>query len=156
MKNLIFILLLVSVIISGCSKSTITSPNNNSNSTGKVSLKIDKTNAPQNVVSVFAYLTKADADTLIGILNLRSDSTADISFQNISVGTWHLLVNAEDGSGAVIYTGQSEVQVVEGTTVSVSLTLVPVTSGTGNIDIYVTWGNTNSMFTDYFNNPILV
>ncbi len=154
MKNLIFVLLLVSVIVSGCSKSTITSPNNNSNSTGKVSLKIDKTNAPQNVVSVFAYLTKADADTLIGILNLRSDSTADISFQNISVGTWHLLVNAEDESGAVIYTGQSDVQVVEGATVSVSLTLVPVTSGTGNIDIYVTWGNTYSMFTDYFNNPI--
>ncbi len=154
MKSILFLLLVVLVTFVGCLKSTITSPNNNSNSTGKVSLKIDKTNAPQNVVSVFAYLTKADADTLIGTLNLRSDSTADISFQNISVGTWHLLVQADDSNGRTIYSGQSDVQVVDGTTTFVSLTLVPTSSGTGNIIVFVSWGKTQEMFTDYINNPV--
>lgn len=154
MKNLIFLLPFIFIFINGCSKSTITSPNINQNSTGKVSLRIDKTNAPQNVATVIAYLSKAGSDTLTGFLNLRSDTTADISFQNITVGTWHLLVNAEDGNGIVIYSGQSDVQVVEGTTTSVSLTLVPTTIGTGNIYIYVTWGNTQNSWTDYLNNPV--
>ena len=157
MKNLVLLLLFMAVMIfSGCSRNTITSPNNNKTSTGKVSLKIDKTNAPQNVATVIAYLIKAGSDTLTGSLNLRSDSTADISFQNIPVGTWHLLVNAEDGNGVVVYSGQSDVEVVEGTTTSVSLTLVPTISGTGSIYIYVTWGTLNTAWSDYPDNPVLV
>ncbi|MHB9011513.1 MAG: glycoside hydrolase family protein [Ignavibacteriaceae bacterium] len=156
MKRLIALLLFISFLFYSCSKNTITSPNGSSNSTGKISLKIDKTNAPQNVATVVAYLSKVGSDTLTGILNLRSDTSADISFQNIAIGTWHLLVNAEDGNGVVVYSGQSDVQVVEGTTTSVSLSLVPTATGTGNIYIYVTWGVPQAMFTDYSNNPVFI
>lgn len=154
MKSLVCLLIPLVIFLNSCSKNSITSPSVSSNSTGKVSLKIDKTNAPQNVATVIAYLSKAGSDTLTGFLNLRSDTTADISFQNITVGTWHLLVNAEDGNGTITYSGQSDVQVVEGTTTSVSLTLVPTSVGTGNIFIYVTWGIPQAMFTDYVNNPV--
>jgi len=56
----------------------------------------------------------------------------------------------------VVYSGQTDVEVVEGTTTSVSLTLVPTSTGTGSIYIYVTWGTTSQItFTDYGNNPVL-
>ncbi len=158
MKRIIRILLLVTVIIaSGCSRSTITSPNNNtSNTNGKISLRIDKTNAPQNVATVMAYLSRAGSDTLKGFMDLRSDTTADITFDSVAVGTWHLIVNAEDANEVVVYSGQTDVEVVEGTTTSVNLTLVPTGNGTGNIYIYVTWGTMNTAWIDYSNNPVLI
>lgn len=124
--------------------------------TGKILLKIDKQNAPTSVVYVKAYLTRNNYDPVIGILNLQSDSTADILLNNIAAGEWHLKVDAEDDSGLVLYTGETEVQIFAGFTSQVYLTLNPTGSGTGSIYISVNWGVTvNQGWIDFSGNPVI-
>ena len=151
MKKLIYSFLYITIIFSGCSKSTINSPDNGSKSLGKVSINIDKTAAPANVATVTATLTMANSDTLTGSMNLSSDTTAGISFQNVTVGTWNLSVIAKSSAGTILYVGQTSVVVNEGATTNVSLSLNPVQSGTGNISIAVNWGTTvlgNAIYLD--------
>ncbi len=62
--------------------------------------------------------------------------------------TWHLKVDAEDDSGLVLYTGETEVQIFAGFTSQVYLTLQPTGSGTGSIYINVTWGVSNKFDLD--------
>jgi predicted GH43/DUF377 family glycosyl hydrolase len=154
MKRLLLSLLLGSILFYGCSNNSINSPENNTKSLGKVSINIDKVNAPADVSVVIATLTKANSDTLTGYMNLSTDTTANISFQNIVVGTWNLVVLAENASGTVLYKGESSVEVTEGTTTNIALTLNQVQNGTGNVSITVTWGVTQPYFVDYSANPV--
>jgi len=103
MKKLFaFFALFVFVLIVSCTNEITSPPTANS---GKLLLKIDKQNAPENVVYVKAYLTRENFEPISGTLNLISDSTADILLNEIYAGTWHLKVDAEDDSGLVLYTG---------------------------------------------------
>ena len=151
--NVLFSLFLVITIIA-CSSDPIGSEN--SKDSGKILLKIYKQNAPTSVVFVKAYLTKENHQPIVGTLNLQSDSTADILLDNINAGEWHLKVDAEDDSGLVLYTGETDVQIFAGFTSQVYLTLNPTGSGVGSIYINVTWGVPiiyNWM--DYIQNPVL-
>ena len=65
-------------------------------------------------------------------------------------------MDAEDDSGLVLYTGETDVQIFAGFTSQVYLTLSPTGSGTGSIYISVNWGvPINYSWLDYYNNPIL-
>ena len=88
MKVSIVLYIILILLSFGCSKDTIVTSSDSSS--GSVSFKIDKRNAPSDVVAVIAYLTRDNFETLISSLNLLSDSTADISFQSIAAGAWHL------------------------------------------------------------------
>ena len=77
-KLFVFTAIIILSTILGCSKNTVTSPNENLSSTGKLTLQIDKVNAPQNVVTVAAYLTRPDYDTLSSSMNIRTDSSANL------------------------------------------------------------------------------
>ncbi len=155
MKKIVGLLFIISLfLIGGCSRDTITSPPL-SKAAGTVSLQIDKTNAPQNVVSIVAYLSRASYDTLKGDLNLLSDTSADILIQNIPAGQWHLTINAVNDSSMVVYSGETDVEIMDGIITQVSLTLMPTGKGTGNIYIMVNWGTSQTSWIDYINNPIL-
>ncbi len=148
---LIDLLLIISLV--SCSNE-ITNPS--TVISGKLLLKIDRQNAPSNVVFVKAYLTRENFDPISGTLNLVSDSTADILLNEINAGTWHLKVDAQGDSGLVLYTGETDIQVFAGFTSQVYLTLQPTGNGTGSIYINVTWGvPTNLGWIDYQNNPII-
>jgi Concanavalin A-like lectin/glucanases superfamily len=136
MKKSIYTILFIITLFTGCSLDTINSPEKGSKPTGKITLNIDKLNAPANVAHVLVYLTNANFDTLTGIMNLLSDTTAGISFQNVAE-------LAEDINGAILYKGETSVIVTQGLTSDVDLTLVPVENGTGNILITVNWGTIN-------------
>lgn len=152
MKNLILSLLSFLVVLIGCSNE-ITTP---SNSSGKLCLKIDKLNAPLDVTFVKAYLTRENLPPIVGTLNLVTDSTAEILLDQIDAGTWHLKVDAENDSGIVLYTGETNVEVFAGFTSQVYLTLQPTGVGVGSIYIHVTWGvPINQNWIDYSNNPII-
>jgi predicted GH43/DUF377 family glycosyl hydrolase len=155
MKNLFVLVVLFGIVFLCSCSNEITSPS--SANSGKLLLKIDRQNAPENVVFVKAYLTRENFDPILGTLNLLSDSTADILLDEINAGTWHLKVDAEDDSGLVLYTGETDVQVFAGFTSQVYLTLQPTGSGTGSIYIHVIWGvPINFSWIDYQNNPLLV
>jgi len=154
MKNLLVLFVLSSVFLFFSCSNEITSPAKENS--GKLLLKIDKQNAPESVVYVKAYLTRENFDPISGTLNLLSDSTADLLLNEIDAGIWHLKVDAEDDSGLVLYTGETDVQVFAGFTSQVYLTLQPTGSGKGSIYINVTWGvPQNQTWIDYIYNPII-
>ena len=103
-----------SLIISNCSTDTFVSPKEAGQ--GGISLNIDRVHKPENVVSVTAYLTREGFDTLSGTLNLLSDTTADITFNDIAAGGWHLKVDASDEENVVVYTGETDVNILAGIT----------------------------------------
>jgi predicted GH43/DUF377 family glycosyl hydrolase len=149
-----FILIIFSLIIFNSCTSEITSPPVETLKEGHVSLKIDKENAPTDVVIVEAFLSREGYDTLHGELNILASTSADILFEEIPVGLWHLKVNAMNTEGVVVYSGETEVTILDGILTQVNLVLNPTGSGVGKIYIYVTWGNINIWY-DYINNPIL-
>ncbi len=154
MKMIIsLVIFALSLFLSSCSSDPSVSPQNTQN--GSITLNVDRIHKPDNVISVTAYLTRENFDTLSGSLNLISDTTADITFSGIAAGGWHLKVDAADEENIVVYTGEANVNILAGITTNVYLTLEPTGAGYGNIYIYVNWGvpvNTNWM--DFENNPI--
>jgi hypothetical protein len=143
------------LLLIGCSKNnSITNPP--SKSIGGITFKIDPANVPAGVTVISAALTRTNFTTIIKNLNLLSDSTGDVTIPAIQIGTWHLKVDAKDNSGTILYTGETDVTVQENVVVQLNFTLNPVTSGTGTIYIFVTWGTTNSgQWTDFGGNPVL-
>jgi hypothetical protein len=151
MKKSAFSILFILIIFSGCSVDNINSPIGVNKPTGKVALNIDKVNAPANVTTIIAILSNANSDTLKDYMNLLSDTTAGISFLNVPVGTWDLVVLAKDTNGITVYKGQTSLMVNQGLTTDVYLTLTPVGNGTGNITITVGWGTSplgNAIYLD--------
>jgi hypothetical protein len=124
----------------GCSPDEPTSPEDDNQQNGKLFLNIDKANAPESVVWVEAFLTRSGQDTIYGIMNLLSDSTADLILEDIQAGEWHLRVDAKDSAEVVLYTGETDVQIFAGFTTQINLVLQPTGAGVGNIYIWVTWG----------------
>jgi len=153
MKNILFLVVLVLFV--GCKKDT-TLVSSQTENKGQVLLKIDKTQKPADVVAVIAYLSRNNFDTLKSTLNFVSDSSADISFKSIEVGNWHLRIDALNENAKVIYTGETDVTVVEGITTQVNLTLLPASSGYGSLYILVNWGTNNLKWNDFNLNPILI
>ena len=156
MKKFILTFLLIALFFLGCSSDDKDNPISPPQGSGKIQLKIDKANAPADVVTIDAILTRDGYDPITGTLNLLSDSTADILLDEIHAGVWHLKVDAKDDEGVILYTGETEVEIFAGFVTQVNLTLNPTGEGVGSIYIYVTWGIiTNSKWVDYNDNPIL-
>ena len=154
MKNLLVLFTVLSGFLFFSCSTEITSPAKENS--GKLLLKIDKQNAPESVLYVKAYLTRENFEPITGTLNLLSDSTADLLLNEIDAGTWHLKVDAEDDSGLVLYTGETDVEVFAGFTSQVYLSLQPTGAGVGSIYINVTWGvPVNHSWMDYQYNPLI-
>ncbi len=154
LKVLLNILLLLTLLFNVITCSS-NAPNEQLNSShGKISLKFNKINIPDNVVSVKATLTKEDHDPIIGFLNLLDNNTAEIFLDAIPVGQWNLLIEAFDDTDTLLYFGETTITILAGETTSISLTLQSTGSGTGSVYIIVDWGQTG--WIDNINNPILV
>ena len=152
-RFILFSAILISLLLNSCSTETPVSPDLQK---GGITLNIDRAHKPANVVDVTAYLTRGGFDTISGTLNLLSDTTADITFNELSAGQWHLKVDAADEDSTVVYTGETDVNILAGITTQVYLTLVPTGAGYGNIYIYVNWGvPPNTDWIDYQYNPIM-
>ena len=150
MKHIIFfssVILIFSVL--SCSQEEPTSPTQTNHEIGKLFLMIDKENAPSDVMEVIAVLSREGFDTLADSMNLLSGSSAEILFEDIHAGTWHLKVDAVDSLDVVLYTGATEVLITAGFTTQVSLVLEPTGAGTGNVYIFVTWGQYQAIGTTF-------
>ena len=155
MKSILYsFIVALSLLIIQCTNEIPTTNDPINLELGKVSLKIDKANAPAEVVLVEAFLTREGHDTLYGNLNLISSTSADILFKDVAAGEWHLKVDAKDSSGVVLYTGETNINILAGVLTQVNLTLVATGFGTGSIYIYVNWGQ-NVSWVDYPGNPVL-
>ena len=144
--------LIISLFFFGCSKENLVGVKSNNTSRGSVSLNINKTTIPSEVHELIATLSRDNYDTLKTNAYVNNDSLNVLTFENILIGEWHLNVNALNSEGKVIYSGETNVAIIEDETVDVYLTLTSKGSGTGNINIYISWGENS--WTDYQNNPI--
>lgn len=124
---------------------------------GKVILKIDRANAPQGITIVRATLSRTGYSNIVATMNILSDTTADLVLNNIPVGVWLLKVEALNDSMVVLYSGETEVNILAGIITQVNLTLTPTGQGTGSIRIFVSWGTTqtNLNWIDNPTNPVL-
>ncbi|MFO7445921.1 MAG: hypothetical protein R6W90_06110 [Ignavibacteriaceae bacterium] len=138
-----------------CSENSIVDVKS-SKSSGNLSLKIDKANAPSDVVLVTATLTGEDYASITANMNLLTDTNAEFTFNKIPVGVWHLTVEAKNNDNVVLYSGQSEVTVFENNITNINITLSPVVIGSGTIQINVNWGDSEpNLWQDYNLNPVL-
>jgi len=109
---------------------------------GALYFSFDKVNAPAAVKKLTTTLSRSGYTTVEKTLNIVSDSTASILFEQIAIGTWKVKVDAKNDSGQILYTGQADVIVLENSVSQVNLVLTPVSSGVGSVQINVTWGTT--------------
>jgi predicted GH43/DUF377 family glycosyl hydrolase len=156
MRSIIILISLFFILIISCTQEDPTSSYLGEKNSGKLFLMIDKEHAPESVVWIEAFLSKAGYDTISGEMNLLSDSTADLFLENIQAGEWHLRVDAKDSAEVILYTGETDVQIFAGFTTQVNLVLEPTGAGVGNIYIWVTWGTPTGSWNDYSGNPIFV
>jgi predicted GH43/DUF377 family glycosyl hydrolase len=154
MKHLLLFLSIFFVFI-GCEKSNPSAVNVQTTSAGKVAFTFDKVNAPAAVKTLTTTLSRSGYTTIEKTLNIASDTSASILFEQIAIGTWKVKVDAKNESGQVLYTGQSEVVVLENSVSMVNLVLSAVSSGVGSVQINVSWGTTISGWYDYENNAVL-
>jgi hypothetical protein len=155
MKQVYFILLIF-LLVAGCKLEDSIVSQNIQNKVGEVLMKFGSSTIPSGIITVSAHLTRQGFNTISGDLNILSGSEAEISFQNIAAGIWHLLVQAKDSVNVVRYFGETDVNVVENSITQFFLTLIPTGTGTGGIQIIVNWGNSmQSPWTDYQDNLIL-
>lgn len=156
MKKLLLVLPLI-LLFSTCNLDDSVVNSTAIKPSGSMLLKFEPTLVPSGIVNVRATLTRQGFPTMTGNLNILSDSTAEISFQNLAIGSWHLLVQAKDSLQVVRYSGETDVNVLENQVTDVYLTLVSTGTGTGGIHIIVNWGTPNqTQWQDYHSNPILV
>lgn len=156
MKNLLFLSALFLLVVYGCKlDDSLISPSSSKQS-GQILLKFDKTSIPSGITQVTAILSRSGFNNITGNLNILSDSTAEISFQNLTVGIWHLLVQAKDSLNVVRFVGETDINILENQITQVNLTLVPATTGAGGIHIVVNWGGVpESSWIDFNLNPIV-
>ncbi|MDP1994201.1 MAG: hypothetical protein Q8K40_03045, partial [Ignavibacteria bacterium] len=111
------------VYFTGCKEKIVTVEVEKNANKGGLLFKIDKVNAPKNVVMVEAILSRTDFDTVKASLNLVTETSADLALNDIPVGTWKLNVNAYDSLQTIVYAGETAVNVQDGITTQVNLTL---------------------------------
>jgi predicted GH43/DUF377 family glycosyl hydrolase len=151
-SHLIYFIFIVSILFTGCSKENLVGINSSS-SRGGVSLSIKKNDVPSGVKQITAILSRLNYDTLKISKDVFLDSVNVLSFQDVSSGEWHLNVYASNADGKIIYYGATNVTIIEDNTIDIYLTLTPIASGIGNINIFINWSSLNNWI-DYSGNPV--
>ena len=142
MKKLSILLILFTLFFVGCSNDDPVSDFPNTSNTGDLNLAINKSAVPEDIVLVSARLTREGFNIISGNLNLSNTSTGEITFEEVEEGVWNLTVEAFDNQNILRYYGETNITVIAGQLVPVSLNLEYVgPTTTGSVKIFVTWGS---------------
>lgn len=95
---------------------------------GSVYFPLDKANAPGNVATVMAGLSRQGFETIDKSLSLLSDSAAEATFDKIAIGTWTIKATAIGRDSVLPYSGHADVAVLAGVTTQLHITHKPVTA----------------------------
>ncbi len=120
----------------GCSNDAPVQPDINNQEQGNVTIAIPKTAIPQYVATITAVLTRDGYEPIEESVYVFDGPSADIIFNEIIAGTWHLEVNAYSSDNTILYSGDTDVTVNPGQQTNVNLTL---SAATGSINLTVTW-----------------
>ena len=157
MKKVWLVLVLFSVVFFSCKEeSTVTSPG--SQAKGGISVSLDKNTTPSNVTQVKVALTREGYSQITGVMNILTDTTAELTLNEIAAGQWSLKVDAYNAQNIIVYSGETTVNISDGMISQVNLTLYSTGNGVGGIKINVTWVNTQlqaGQWVDSPNSPIM-
>lgn len=148
MKTLYIIMFFSLFLVTSCTSDQFVT--NNKQENGKVSIDLDKQNAPKDVTEVVATFSRENHSKIIQSLTLADSSTAGILIENLDVGLWHVLVEALNNENKVIYSGETEIRIEANVITPIHIQLNPVSGG---VFLSVTWGNTiplNESLIGYF------
>ncbi len=152
MKTFVMAFTIIAFLFTSCQDQNIVAPDEEN---GKIQLSFDKTNIPEDVVSITAQLTRDGFVPVVGSMNLLSPNSAELTLDNLAAGIWHLKIDALDANNNILYSGETDVEIVANTTTPIALNLTPNGNQTGSVLITVTWGNPPTNWIDYADNPIL-
>ena len=143
------------LFITGCQNQNPANSTHAQEFSGNLLFTFDKQNAPAGVKTITTTLSRTDFAALEQTINIDDESPSSIIFERIAVGIWSVKIDAKNEFGTVLYTGQSDVTVFESTVSQVNVTLNPVTTGVGSVQINIVWGSSSVRCIDYWNNPVL-
>lgn len=150
MYSKILVIFVLFFVLQSCGNNEITSVNEEQK--GEITFKIDKKNTPSEISEVLVRLSRVNYETQVKIIPLYDSlNVSSITFENIVIGKWNILVDAVDQNGTILYSGKTDVNVLAGTTVPIYMDLNPTS---GNIFLIISWGRQNYL-DDYPLNPIL-
>lgn len=152
MLKRIIIIAVVILFVYACQDELFNSSETESD--GRLLLKIESTNIPDNVKQIRAILSRRGYSSIVKTEDVNQQVVSEIVFNSVVTGVWKIQVDALDSEGEVIYTGSAEVEVTERQTAVVGLTLHPVGSGTGSILLIINWP-AQHRFIDNPGNPVL-
>jgi len=110
--------------------------NNQTFESGILSLNLDMSGAPSEVVKMQGLLWNNSADTISFDFKMKDNfATADV--KDLAAGVWKLQVDAYNTEDVIIYSGSVRVDIKSGVTTIVRLHLNPTT---GSLEVIVTWG----------------
>lgn len=111
MKSILHCTLIVGFLfVQGCNSSATDSGTSPGNDKGQVSIAL--VDVPVDISQIVATMTRSSYGAMVRSLSIsNSDRVALGLFSAVPTGTWHLVVTAFDTSGAVRYTGESDVNV---------------------------------------------
>jgi hypothetical protein len=127
--------IVLSAIIFSCEKQP-TDLNTDIEPIGNMSLQIDMSQAPAEVVKIIGILSRSGYENRIFHFDIKGNSATAL-VENIPAGIWKLKVDAYNDADVIIYTGSTDVYVASGVVTPVHLQLNPAT---GTIFITVEWG----------------
>ncbi len=96
---------------------------------GGLQVFIEKNDIQPDVVKVIVYLTRQGFETQKQSMNLLNDKNANISIENIEVGSWHLVIHALNHSDRILFLGETDISVQLNTVTPVNLQLHPPKKG---------------------------
>jgi predicted GH43/DUF377 family glycosyl hydrolase len=157
MKKLWLVLILFSVVFFSCKEeSTITS--SGAQAKGGIAVSLDKNTTPSTVAQVKVTLTREGYSQITGVMDILTDTTAELTINEIAAGQWSLKVDAYNTQNTIVYSGETTVNISDGMISQVNLTLYSTGNGVGGIKINVTWVNTQlqtGQWVDSPNSPIM-
>ena len=151
------VLVLFSLILISCKDETNV-VSSNSQTKGSVKISLDKNTTPSNVAQVKVTLTREGFTPITGVMNITTDSTASLTLNEITAGTWHVKVDAYNSQQIIVYSGETDANIVSDQITQLNLTLYATTSGMGGISITVKWSDTPFpafQWQDSPNSPVL-
>ena len=128
----------VTIAFFSCQHRTPTQPQDSPRSA--ISISFLSKDTPPEVAEIVGFLSRPGYDTLRSEFSISS-GLARCEFDDLQSGNWHLRVEALNAQNVLLYAGETDVAVVAGVTVPVSLHLDPAT---GSIDVTVTWGDSST------------
>lgn len=142
----ISLFLVLAVFFFSCERPTDNSGTERSVNTGKIALAFDKQSAPAAVKTLVITVSRSGFTNKERTVDMVNDTAASVVIEGLAAGTWSIIIDAKNTEGVTLYSGKADVLIVENVVSQVNLTLNPVPSGMGSVQINVTWGNSASVF----------